>query len=49
MGIGCQIEILKIGGLKMKKGKSKLLDSPFPVGIFFEYPKDLSRVIYWFS
>jgi hypothetical protein len=28
-----QIEILIIGVLKMKKGKSEVLDSPFPVGI----------------
>jgi len=29
----CQIEIMKNGGWKLNKGKSKLPDSPFPVGI----------------
>jgi hypothetical protein len=39
-GIECQIEILKNAVLKIKKGKSKPLDAPFSVGIFFEYLKD---------
>jgi hypothetical protein len=45
----CQIEIMKNGGLKLKKGESKLSDSPFPVGIFFEYLKNFSQLICWFS
>jgi len=35
-----QIETMKNGGWKLKKGKFKLPDSPFPVGIEFEYLKD---------
>ena len=45
----CQIEKLKIGGLETEKGKSELLDSPFPGGIFFEYLEDLSRLICWLT